>query len=215
MFGVPSKYHEAYMRASDELDAWVAKCLLQEPWLGEMVRTAIANTQRHIGTLVTFAEADDEVKLTTWEQHASPRKVTESKVGPVTCEVSLFPLLTEFLGSMTLSAMMGKAFVAQSPTALQDIDVLDDSFALMALGLPRWLPIPSLRNAYDARDRLHESLGRLYTSLDMVATEQDPSRPWRDLSDVSYLIKGYDRLWKKAGFPVGARAAAGLSMPWA
>ena len=68
---------------------------------------------------------------------------------------------------------------------------------------------------YYARDRLQESLGRLYTSLDMVAAGQDPGRPWRDLSDVGCLIKGYDRLWKKAGFPVGARAAAGLSMPWA
>lgn len=183
--------------------------------MGEMVRTANANTQRNIEMLVTCTGAEDSVKPAAWEQRASPRKVTGSEEGPSLCEVSLFPLLTAFLGSMTLPAMMGKAFAAQSPTTLEDIDVLDESFTLLALGLPRWLPIPSLRRAYDARDRLHGSLERLYTSLDMIAEELDPGQPWRDLGDVSELIIGYDRLWKMAGFPVRARAAAGLSMPWA
>lgn len=38
---------------------------------------------------------------------------------------------------MTLPATTGEAFVAQSLTALEDIDVLDDGFAFLALGLPR------------------------------------------------------------------------------
>lgn len=215
MFGVPSRYHDAYNKASGELDACVGKYLMQEPWMGEMVRSTIANTQLNIATMVTFTEAGDNVKLAAWEQHASPRRVAKSKEEAAWCEVNLFPLLTGFLGSMTLPAMMGKAFVAQSPSALEDIDVLDDSFALIALGLPRWLPIPSLRRAYDARDRLHRSLEYLYTSLDMLAEELDPGQPWRDLGDVSQLIKEYDGLWKKAGFSIHARAAAGLSMPWA
>ena len=203
------------MTASEELDAWVAKCLMHQPWMGEMVRAAIANTQRDIARLITFPEAENEVALAEWERHASIKRVTASKEGPFSCDVSLFPLLTAFLGSMTLPAMMGNAFLAHAPTALEYIDVLDDSFALMALGLPRWLPITSLRNAYCARDRLHDNLERLYKSLDMLAEEQDPGPPWRDVSDVSHLIKGFDRLWKKAGFPVRARAAAGLSLLWA
>lgn len=215
VFGIPSKYHEAYMAASEELNAWVVKCLMHQPCLGDIVQATIANTQRDIRNLVTLTEVGKEVKLATWERHTSPRKVTGSEEGPVSCEVSLFPLLTTFLGSMTLPVMMGKAFVAQSPTALEDIHVLDDGIALLALGLPRWLPITSLRNAYDARDRLHKSLAQLYSSLDMVAEGQDPGQPWTDLSDVSPFIKGYDRLWKKAGFSVPARAAATLSMPWA
>lgn len=53
----------------------------------------------------------------------------------------------------------------------------------------------SLRNAYYARDRSHESPKRFYSSLDMFAENQDPGQPWTDLSDVSHLIKKYDRLW--------------------
>ena len=59
---------------------------------------------------------------------------------------------------MTVLALMGKAFLGQSPTALEDIDVLDGRFALMALGLPRWLPIPSSKKACIARDHLHQNL---------------------------------------------------------
>ena len=72
---------------------------------------------------------------------------------------------------------MGEAFAVHLPTPVEDVDVLDDSFASIALGLPRWLPIPSLREAYHARDRLHENLERLHTSLDMLDEVQDPSEP--------------------------------------
>ena len=53
---------------------------------------------------------------------------------------------------MTVPAFMGKAFFGQSPPVLEGIDVLNDGFASMALGLPRWLPIPSSKEACLARD---------------------------------------------------------------
>ena len=59
---------------------------------------------------------------------------------------------------MTVLALIGTAFFGQSPTALEDIHVLDDRFALMALGLRRWLPIPSSKKACTARDHLHQNL---------------------------------------------------------
>ena len=43
------------MTASEELDAWVVKCLMHQPWMGEMVRAAIANTQRVIPDHVSAA----------------------------------------------------------------------------------------------------------------------------------------------------------------
>ena len=107
---------------------------------------------------------------------------------------------------------MGKAYVANSPEALEDIDTLDDSFLGLAAKLPRWLP--PLRKAYEARDRLHQGLASFYEALDMEA-EGQISASYRDLSDVSELIRSYDKIWKRIGSSVHARAAAGLSMPWA
>lgn len=92
-----------------------------------MVRATIANTQRDTGNLVILTKVRKEVKLATWEPRASPRRVTASGEALLLCEIILFPLLTTFRGSMTLPAMTGKAFVAQSPTAIGDFDVLDDN----------------------------------------------------------------------------------------
>ena len=67
------------MAASEELEAWVTKCLMREPEMSEMVRRVIANTQRNNGTLVTLTEAEDEVKHVLREQYASPRRAMGSE----------------------------------------------------------------------------------------------------------------------------------------
>ena len=67
------------MAASEEPEARVTKCLIQEPWKCEMVLRVIANTQPNNGTLVTLIETEDEIQLVLWEQHASPRRATQSE----------------------------------------------------------------------------------------------------------------------------------------
>ena len=219
-FGVPAKYRDSYIAASDELDACVAKHLLQEPHMSNMSQSIISHTHAHLRSLVTLealhkgkenngANSDPKPGLEPWEQHASVRRIENQHPS---VEVSLFPLLTSFLGHMTLPVMMGNAYVANSPDALEDIDILDDSFLGLAAKLPRWLP--PLRKAYEARDRLHQGLASFSHALDIEA-EGQRSTTYRDLSDVSELIRSYDAIWKRIGLSVHARAAAGLSMPWA
>lgn len=219
-FGVPAEYRDTYIAASDELDGCVAKHLLQEPYMSNMSRSAISRTHAHLKSLVTLeampkGEEDNgmgsnsKVDLEPWERHASVQRTQDQHLS---VEVSLFPLLTSFLGHMTLPVMMGKAYLANSPDALEDIDILDDSFLGLAAKLPRWLP--PLRKAYEARDRLHQGLVSFYHALDIEA-EGRFSPSYKDLSDVSELIRSYDGIWKRIGFSVHARAAAGLSMPWA
>lgn len=219
-FGVPAKYRDTYIAASDELDACVAKHLLQEPYMSKMSRSVISHTDAHLRSLVIWemmpeakekngVDPDSTPDLAPWERHASVDRI-ESQHPSV--EVSLFPLLTSFLGHMTLPVMMGNAFVANSPNALDDIDILDDSFLGLAAKLPRWLP--PLRKAYEARDRLHQGLASFYHALDNEAEGQHTTFPG-DLSDVSDLIRSYDGIWKRIGLSVHARATAGLSMPWA
>ena len=67
MFGTPSNCHRACMAASAELEAWAMKCLMEEPWMSEMVWRVIANKWRNTGTLDTLTEAENEVKLVLWE----------------------------------------------------------------------------------------------------------------------------------------------------
>ena len=218
-FGVPAQYRDAYVAASDELDACIAKYLLRDPYMSKMSWSAISRTHAQLKNLVTLEmpaargnnefDADSKSGLKPWEQRAS---VTRIENRHPSVEVSFFPLLTSFLGHMTLPVMMGSAYVENSPNALEDMGIVDDSFLTLIAGLPRWLP--TSKEGYEARDRLHQGLASLYHALDMEA-EGQLSAPYGDLSDVSELIKSFDKIWKRIGLSVDARAAAGLGLPWA
>ena len=211
-FGIPSEYKEAFTTASKDLDRCIVEYLLQEPHVSDISRAAITNARDSVGKLITTSFNPD-AGPGPWERYASC-KLRISRDLDSTFEVSLFPLLTSFMGHMTLPIIFGKAFVANSPNVVEDIDLLDDSFSSMIIGLPRWLPIPSLKRAYEARDRLQHDLACLYSSLDKTALGLDPGPDWRDLSDVSQLVKDFDAIWMNVGLSVPARAAAGLGILW-
>lgn len=188
--------------------------------MSKMSHSVISHTDAHLKGLVTWktmprakenrgVDQDTTPNLAPWEEHASVKKI-ESPYPSV--EISLFPLLTSFLGHMTLPVLMGQEYVANSPTTLEDIDILDDSFLGLAAKLPRWFPL--VRKAYNARDRLHKGFGSFYQALDNEAEGQHTTISG-DFSDVSDLIRSYDGIWKRIGFSVHGRAAAGISMPWA
>ena len=219
-FGVPARYRDTYITASDELDACIVKHLVREPYMSDISRSAISHSHAHLRSLVTLKamptgqennrlEPDLKPDLEPWEKHASVKR-TEDEHSSV--EVSLFPLLTSFLGHMTVPAMMGNAYLANSPDVLEDIDILDDGFFGLAAKMPRWLP--PFKKAYEARDRLHQGLASFCQALD-TDSEGQLSETHRDLSDVSELVRSYDRIWKRIGLSVHARAAAVLSLPWA
>ena len=129
-----------------------------------MSRSAISHAHAHLRKLVTLeatprgeegngVHSDQQPDLEFWGQHASVKRIEsqDPSVG-----VSLFPLLTSFLGHRTLPAMMGNIHIANSPDALEDIDISDNSSFALAAKLPRWFP--PLRKSHDAREYLHQGL---------------------------------------------------------
>ena len=212
-FGVPSSCEEAFTTVADKLDSCIVKHLLQEPHMSDISRAAISNARKNVKDLITTS-VDPNADKKPWERYASCAVRVSRDLGSV-FEISLFPLVTSFMGHMTLPAIMGKDFIANSPSAVEDIELLDNGFLGITIGLPRWFSIPSLKRAYEARDRLHHGLASLYSSLDRTTDGLDPGSAWRGSSDVSQLIKNFDGIWKSAGLSVSARAAAGLSLPWA
>lgn len=85
----------------------------------QTVPRVIANTRQNIRRLGAPAEAEDEVKPVLREWHACFRRATRSEQRHLSCEAILLPPVTEFLDSMTVPAILGTTFSAQSPTALK------------------------------------------------------------------------------------------------
>ena len=215
-FGIPAKYQDAYEKTSPRLNACVYQHLLQDPYMSDLARAAIGNTARCIEKLVTGPDSSDQGGE-TWERYISRRSVGSNTDHGLNAafEVDLFPLLTSFLGYMTLPALMGHEFITCSPDFLNDLECLDESFISMTLGVPRWLPHARIKRAYEARDRLHKSLSYLYLSLDRRAEGSKLGSALEDFGDISRLFVSFDAMWKRLGLSADERAAAGLGLPWA
>lgn len=110
---------------------------------------------------------------------------------------------------------MGTNFVTNFPTLFEDLWVLDRGFLLLATGLPRWVPIPILTRAHIARQRLLSSLGEFHSAMEKEANGEDPGSDWRDLEDVSPLVKARTLAYRNHGLSIRARAVLDESLVWA
>lgn len=110
---------------------------------------------------------------------------------------------------------MGEAFMEYYPTVLDDIWALDDAFNYLAIGLPRWIPIRSVTKAHLARARLNAALGEIHNALDTLAAGGEPGPEWRDLSDVSPVMKERNSAWRAHGIAPKERGPGDLGIIWA
>lgn len=73
-------------------------------------------------------------------------------------EVDLFPLIRDAIGHCANPAVMGKQFLKDYPTILEDLWAFDDAFLPLVSGIPAWAPIPCIRRSVKARDRIIQNL---------------------------------------------------------
>lgn len=110
---------------------------------------------------------------------------------------------------------MGEAFMEYHPTLLHDIWALDDALNYLAIGLPRWFPMRCVTKAHLARARLNAALGGFHVALDTLAAGGEPGPEWRDLSDVSSVMKERNAAWRAHGIAPEERGPGDLGILWA
>ncbi|KAL4986644.1 RNA12 protein-domain-containing protein [Aspergillus falconensis] len=186
---------------------------MHEPSLSQISTTAARFIERETPNLVTFSAAPIDQML--WER---PGDVTviEGK-GQQLCEVDFFALIRHFVGTVTTTSLFGQAILDTFPTLLQDVWSVDDQFATLSMGPPRYLT-PAISAAYIARDRLLDALAIFHQALLLWDEGKDLGmefRDLRDLEDVSEPIKNRARMAKDLGLSPQASAPAHLALLWA
>lgn len=194
----------------EKLHACLTRRLLREPCVSDMSRSIMGLVQNDIPNLVSFS--DNAATFRPWERLASPSLFRDSPGGDSLVEVSMFPLLWNFSGRMTLPVLLGEAFLANYPTLSDDFYNLDSSFPWLIPQLPHWLPIPALQNALSTRNRLQCGFRSLYLALDKVSEGNHPGPSWGAMCDVSEITTAMNEVMKGAGLPLHARAAIGLAV---
>ncbi|TKA29010.1 hypothetical protein B0A50_03422 [Salinomyces thailandicus] len=211
VFGFPAEEHDKYDAALPELTACY-KHILSEPSLGKMVAQTAQRTKGDIKDLVTGNESP--VDQMPWEKTSKVRGSRDS-TGETVIEASLLPLIRDFVAYTASPAIMGSDFLANNPTFFEDLWTLNDGFLLLATGLPRWLPIPTLTRAHIARKRLLDSLTVFHEALEKEASGETPGSKWSSLDDVGDLVKSRMPVYRKHGFSLRARAAVEHALMWA
>ena len=160
-----------------------------------------------VPNLVSFSESI--VDQNPWERSAYAVLHTSA------VEVSLFTLIRNFVGHISLPPLFGTEFLEAYPNTLDDLWDLEGGYRWLMFDMPRWLGIPALTRAHIARRRLLDTMRSLEKSMDLVAEDKEPRKPWRDLSDVGIILHKRSRVWRANGTPQEVRGTSNLNLLWA
>ena len=173
-----------------------------------------SSIQHNLPDLISFNESP--VDQSAWERSAEASLTQQTygmKIRPAV-SVSLVPLLTSFAERIFLSTLLGSEFIEIYPSFPQDLSDLGSGWKYLALGFPRGLPIPPLNRAYAARRRLLSAIRAFHRAIDAEDQDGQTGQQWRDLSDVSPLMKDRRVRHRAKGIADGVSAADDLGLIW-
>ncbi len=131
--------------------------------------------------MVTFINTD--IDLQPWERFAKPRFISNSEI-----EVNLFSLISDLLGSASVTAAFGPALLEKYPNVMHDLSVMDSGMHFFLMGLPTLTPYPGVMSANQARQQVLLALDDFQRALDDTVDGKPVDYSWGDMDDVSSFI---------------------------
>nr|POE56792.1 cholesterol 7-alpha-monooxygenase [Quercus suber] len=170
---------------------------------------AVGDLKRSLHEFVTGNES--VVDQMQWER-ASRAEVVKDSSGEKVVEASLLPLVRDFSAHVATPSLIGSDFLQNYPDFFYELRTFELGFWLLAAGLPRWTPIPSLTRAHIARRNLIRMLSAFHMAMEKEVDGEDPGPDWQYLESVHELVKARLVVYRKHGFSITARAAMELAL---
>ncbi|KAJ5164668.1 uncharacterized protein N7500_006498 [Penicillium coprophilum] len=183
--------------------------LSEDAFVAEASSTMTRLVQRDMPNLVSFCRSI--VDQYPWERGISGVEVPDEGDQTV-CEANLFALVSNFIGHVTSTFLMGEAFVENFPNLSEDLGRIDDCFLTLFAGTPRWVPHPAASAGHAASNRLCHIFSIFHRAFTAWDDGIDTGVELRDLDDVSELVKDRMRTFRKLELSPGASAAGHLSL---
>ena len=148
-----------------------------------------------------------------WLRNAAPSMRQSS--GSKSIEVDFFALIRDFTTHVSIASLAGADFLRTNPAFIHDLFTFDHGFPLLALNVPRWLPIPLLRKVLAARERMHAATYALHRRMEAVLDGTANAETRRRCDGVSGLFWDRQAIFREGAYPRADRAALDFSMFWA
>ncbi len=178
------KWQESSLRDLPRLRKAFVAGLMQGPGL----RHAVENQIRYTATILPdlISPPDHLRQPRPWEVAGnivfSPAIQYSKDDHAAGAEIDLYPLIRHALGHCSTRTMLGKQFLTDHPGALDLLFTFDEGFLTLASGLPSWAPLPHVRRAVKARNRLLRDIAGWIGDFKADA-------PGKDFSDVGLVVR--------------------------
>ncbi|KAJ6128390.1 hypothetical protein N7471_009607 [Penicillium samsonianum] len=209
VFGDRSLIRNLDLDRNQGLSDKASTILNEEVFVTESSSTIIRLVQRDMPNLVSFCRSI--VDQYPWERGTSGVELPDGGDQTV-CEANLFALVSNFIGHVTSTFLMGEAFVENFPNLSEDLGRIDDCFVTLFTGTPRWAPHPAASAGHAASDRLRHIFSIFHRAFTAWDDGIDAGIELRDLDDVSELVQDRMRTFRKLELSPGASAAGHLSL---
>ncbi|KAG8532012.1 uncharacterized protein KY384_003648 [Bacidia gigantensis] len=209
VYGADAKLWESFMKVNQAPSYYG-----NEELASDLTLRINASLESHLPDLVSFSES--AIDQYEWERLANAT-LTEQTYGMrlrPAVEIDLLALLRSFTGAIHLTSLVGSDFSDTCPSALKDISDFEHGWKYLLIRVSPWLPIPPLTKAYIARRTLTKVISSFYDALHAEASSEPLPSQWRDLSDVSPVVKARSAFWRNQGVPKSLRVAADLEFIW-
>lgn len=197
-FGMPRSAKDQYLKTLPILSEAYEK-QFKEASLNELLQSSIRILEETLPDFITFNPSI--VDQMPWER-VSDTRLDDSDPSHSEVETNLLSLMNEFLGPAILFPLIGPSFPESYSLLFTDLETFSSSFFSLAIGLPRWFPIPGLPGAHLSRKRLLSNLTTLHNSLINEGTATDAETP-TPLTAINTIQSTHN-------IPIPARAASTL-----
>ena len=171
VFGTDDKWKDELFAIWPQLKACIAAALLHEPSVTNMTDVAVRRMENFLPTMLSFAQSRPEQH--SWERKSNIVSENLENGDCASVDADLWPLIRNFMATMSTPSIMGRDFLQEYPTALDDLWTFINAFTHLALGFPRWSPISAVKEAYAARDRLLAGIVRWDSNIDRSRSFED------------------------------------------
>ena len=213
-FLLPNSSKKKYL----QLRPSISETLHDQIWQGQPSKKIISASLQILSDslpdLISFNSSI--VDQAPWER-VSDIELTD---GTEEAECELYTLINEYFCSIIIPPIFGSQFAESYQLLATDLATINKSFWLLALGLPRWIPIPGLPAASFARKRMLHELTEYFRGISNPSPvhkaqeengDSDSEAEETD-AEASTPLTALNVLLAQHNFPIQARAPIALEL---
>ena len=209
--GLSRQLKDQYLQLQPSISDTLNAEIFKGKGLETITAAAIHTLSLSLPDLITFNSS--MVDQLEWERVAG----IELTDGVDEAECDLFAIVNQFLCSAIISPITGPQFPESYQLLASDLATLNQYYYSLALGLPRFFPLPGLPGASLARRRLLQSFTKLFDDLAnppikrVIADDESLSGEETD-ADAPTPFTALHDLFTKHNLPLSARASIALEV---